>query len=83
MQHALRRLQLPGRASSLTQNTRSHTLSLACAPLLQGAIKKLTDELHEMEVRIGVVSHTLLQLSLKSRRQMHAQAAIMSDDEDL
>ncbi len=36
-----------------------------------------------MEVRIGVVSHTLLQLSLKSRRQMHAQAAIMSDDEDL
>lgn len=50
---------------------------------IKGAIKKLADELHEMEVRIGVVSHTLLQLSLKSRRLMHAQAAIMSDEDDM
>mmetsp|Transcript_14908 Transcript_14908/g.32320 ORF Transcript_14908/g.32320 Transcript_14908/m.32320 type:complete len:480 (-) Transcript_14908:727-2166(-) len=50
---------------------------------IKGAIKKLSEELHEMEVRIGVVSHTLLQLSLKTRRAMHSQAAIMSDDEDM
>ncbi len=50
---------------------------------IKGAIKKLSDELHEMEVRIGVVSHTWLQVSLKNRRQMHAQAAIMSDEDDI
>ena len=48
---------------------------------IKGAIKKLADELHEMEVRIGVVSHTLLQLSVKNRRAMQTQAEI-SDDED-
>uniref|UniRef100_A0A7R9VJ89 Intraflagellar transport protein 57 homolog n=1 Tax=Chlamydomonas euryale TaxID=1486919 RepID=A0A7R9VJ89_9CHLO len=49
---------------------------------IKGAIQKLGHELHEMEVRIGVVSHTLLQLSLKNRRALHAAAAIMSDDDD-
>ena len=48
---------------------------------IKGAIKKLAEELHEMEVRIGVVSHTLLQLSVKNRRQMQAQA-VLSDEED-
>lgn len=49
----------------------------------QGAIQKLGAELHEMEVRIGVVSHTLLQLSLKSRRDVHSAAAMLSDEDDL
>ena len=34
------------------------------------------------QVRIGVVSHTLLQLSLKNKRLMLAQAGMGSDDED-
>lgn len=42
---------------------------------------QLADELHEMEVRIGVVSHTLLQLSLRNRRDMQTQA--LSDEEDV
>ncbi len=33
------------------------------------------------QVRIGVVSHTLLQLSLKNKRMMQASAAALSDDE--
>lgn len=49
---------------------------------IKGAIKKLAEELHDMEVRIGVVSHTLLQLSLKNRRLMHHQAAAALSDED-
>lgn len=49
---------------------------------MKNAIKKLSEELHEMEVRIGVVSHTLLSLSMKNKRQMQAQAAILSDEED-
>ncbi|GAX75055.1 hypothetical protein CEUSTIGMA_g2499.t1 [Chlamydomonas eustigma] len=49
---------------------------------IKGAIKKLADELHEMEVRIGVVSNTLLQLSLKNRRLLQNQA-VMSDEDDI
>jgi len=49
---------------------------------IKGAIKKLSEELHEMEVRIGVVSHTLLQLSVKNRRLMQAQAVFSDDEED-
>ncbi|KAG1670197.1 hypothetical protein FOA52_014973 [Chlamydomonas sp. UWO 241] len=49
---------------------------------IKGAIQKLGAELHEMEVRIGVVSHTLLQLSMKNRRALHAQAAESLSDED-
>jgi estrogen-related receptor beta like 1 len=49
---------------------------------IKGAIKKLSDELHEMEVRIGVVSNTLLQLSLKNRRLLQNQA-VMSDEDDI
>lgn len=49
---------------------------------IKNAIKKLNEELHDMEVRIGVVSHTLLQLSLKNRREMQAAAAVPEEDED-
>jgi len=49
---------------------------------IKNAIKKLAEELHEIEVRIGVVSHTLLQLSVKNKRALQAQAAAMSDEED-
>lgn len=47
---------------------------------IKNAIKKLNEELHDMEVRIGVVSHTLLQLSLKNKREM--QAASLEEEED-
>ena len=49
---------------------------------IKGAIKKLAEELHEMEVRIGVVSHTLLQQSVTNRRLMQAQAVFSDDEED-
>ena len=49
---------------------------------IKGAIKKLSEELHGMEVRIGVVSHTLLQLSIRNKRSMMAQAAAMSDEDE-
>lgn len=49
---------------------------------MKNAIKKLGEELHETEVRIGVVSHTLLQLSLKNKRAMQAAAAALSDEDD-
>ncbi|MEW5304574.1 MAG: hypothetical protein WDW36_007176 [Sanguina aurantia] len=49
---------------------------------IKNAIKKLNEELHDMEVRIGVVSHTLLQLSLKNKRQLFAQALATSDEDD-
>lgn len=48
---------------------------------IKGGIKKLSEELHDMEVRIGVVSHTLLQLSLKNRRLMTTQAAAAYDSD--
>jgi estrogen-related receptor beta like 1 len=35
-----------------------------------------------LQVRIGVVSHTLLQNSLKNKRALQAAAAAMSDEED-
>ncbi|GMH44778.1 hypothetical protein BSKO_12730 [Bryopsis sp. KO-2023] len=34
---------------------------------IRGAIKKLSEEIREMEVLMGIVSHSLLQLSLKDR----------------
>lgn len=49
---------------------------------IKNAIKKLAEELGEMEVRIGVVSNTLLGLSMKNRRMMHAQA-LESDEDDI
>lgn len=49
---------------------------------IKNAIKKLNEELHDMEVRIGVVSHTLLQLSLKNRREMQTQPLAPDEDED-
>lgn len=49
---------------------------------IKTAIKQLNKELHDMEVRIGVVSHTLLQLSLKNKRLMQAQAALSDEEED-
>lgn len=47
---------------------------------IKNAIKKLTEELREMEVRIGVVSHTLLSLNVKDKHRM--QTVVDSDDED-
>ena len=58
------------------------SLSLYKVVRIKGAIKKLAEELHEMEVRIGVVSHTLLQQSVKNRRLMQAQAVFSDDEED-
>ncbi|KAJ9508190.1 hypothetical protein QJQ45_021540, partial [Haematococcus lacustris] len=50
---------------------------------IRNAIRKLQEELHETEVRIGVVSHTLLQNSLKNKRALQAAAiATLSDDDD-
>ncbi|KAG2484902.1 hypothetical protein HYH03_016288 [Edaphochlamys debaryana] len=49
---------------------------------IKTAIKQLGKELHDMEVRIGVVSHTLLQLSLRNKRLMQAQAALSDEEED-
>ncbi len=52
---------------------------------MKAAIKKLQDELAEAEVRIGVVSHTLLQLSIKNKQMMiqsHPTAPAQSDEED-
>ncbi len=49
---------------------------------IKTAIKQLHKELHDMEVRIGVVSHTLLQLSLRNKRLMQAQAALSDEDEE-
>ncbi|KAL6759007.1 intra-flagellar transport protein 57 [Haematococcus lacustris] len=49
---------------------------------IRNAIRKLQEELHETEVRIGVVSHTLLQNSLKNKRALQAAAIAMSDDDD-
>lgn len=49
---------------------------------IKAAIKRLNEEMHDMEVRIGVVSHTLLQLSLKNKRQLQSQAAALSDEDD-
>eukprot|EP00798_Chlamydomonas_sp_ICE-L_P025833 gene25833-11510_t len=49
---------------------------------MKNAIKKLADELKEMEVRIGVVSHTLVGVSMKNKRMLQAQAALDSDDDD-
>lgn len=50
---------------------------------IRNAIRKLQEELHETEVRIGVVSHTLLQNSLKNKRALQAAAiAMLSDDDD-
>ncbi|PNG99896.1 Intraflagellar transport protein 57, partial [Tetrabaena socialis] len=49
---------------------------------IKTAIKQLNKELHDMEVRIGVVSHTLLQLSLRNKRLLQAQAALSDEDED-
>lgn len=46
---------------------------------IKTAIKKLTEELREMEVKIGVVSHTLLSLSLKDKHRMNT--VVESDDE--
>lgn len=36
---------------------------------IKAAISSLRSELNEMEVRIGVVSHTLLHLSLRDKQQ--------------
>ena len=58
------------------------SLSLYKVVRIKGAIKKLAEELHEMEVRIGVVSHTLLQQSVKNRRLMQAQSVFSDDEED-
>ncbi|GFR50652.1 hypothetical protein Agub_g12901 [Astrephomene gubernaculifera] len=49
---------------------------------IKTAIKQLNKELHDMEVRIGVVSHTLLQLSLRNKRLLQAQAALSDEEED-
>ncbi|GIL87660.1 hypothetical protein Vretimale_14667, partial [Volvox reticuliferus] len=49
---------------------------------IKTAIKQLHKELHDMEIRIGVVSHTLLQLSLRNKRLMQAQAALSDEEED-
>lgn len=49
---------------------------------IKNAIKKLSEELQEMEVRIGVVSNTLLGLSMKNKRLLQAQAVMDSDDEE-
>lgn len=49
---------------------------------MKNAIKKLGEELHEIEVRIGVVSHTLLELSVKNKRALQSQAAALSDEDD-
>ncbi|KXZ46063.1 hypothetical protein GPECTOR_47g338 [Gonium pectorale] len=50
---------------------------------IKTAIKQLNKELHDMEVRIGVVSHTLLQLSMRNKRLLQAQAALSDEDEEL
>ncbi|KAF5828216.1 intra-flagellar transport protein 57-domain-containing protein [Dunaliella salina] len=65
----------------------SHSTNIADAtPVMRikGAIKKLQEELAEAEVRIGVVSHTLLQLSIKNKRllQSHPTGPMPSDEED-
>ena len=39
---------------------------------IKAAIKKVVEEMRAMEVRIGVVSHTLLRLSLRDRNRLHA-----------
>lgn len=51
---------------------------------IKAAIKKLQEELAEAEVRIGVVSHTLMQLSVKNKQQLqsHPTAPALSDEED-
>lgn len=51
---------------------------------IKGAIKTLQSELADAEVRIGVVSHTLLQLSMKNKRalQSHPTGPQQSDEED-
>jgi estrogen-related receptor beta like 1 len=52
---------------------------------MKNAIKKLNDELQETEVRIGVVAHTLLQLSLRNKHALQAAAAAAApglSDED-
>ena len=51
---------------------------------MKAAIKQLQQELAEAEVRIGVVSHTLLQLSVKTKRLLHSHPTgpLPSDDED-
>jgi len=58
-----------------------------CAPLqmrIKAAIKNLQEELAEAEVRIGVVSHTLMQLSVKNKRllQSHPTQPSLSDEDD-
>lgn len=50
---------------------------------IKAAIKKLGEEMHGMEVRLGVVSHTLLQLSIKDKHRMHTAAALSDDEYDM
>ena len=51
---------------------------------IKAAIKNLQEELAEAEVRIGVVSHTLMQLSVKNKRrlQSHPTQPSLSDEDD-
>jgi estrogen-related receptor beta like 1 len=41
---------------------------------IKAALKKLGEELRDMEVRIGVLSHQLLQVSLRKKQNAHARA---------